>query len=209
MSNQTRKVHFTKNDTIHEIRHINDMDDEEFHAVFFSVGERRTMRHDFQDLIRTIDEGLHIIEGQEVFETRGLMSHTKDNLRRSRELRDTLYGSILAAQRSDDGWGNLEDSCDSIAKLSRNVTAISKGKALATARQDAQEVLTKESFSSKKGDLHQDSDSSCHPREYSFKQSSGQPPCRRSSFPSDLQAALVHPIRRRILKRRSIQGRSA
>jgi len=69
MSSQGRKVHFTKNNTIHEIRHINDMDDEEFHAVFFSVGERRAMRHDCDDLIRTIDEGLHILEGKEVFDT--------------------------------------------------------------------------------------------------------------------------------------------
>jgi len=148
MSSQAaRQVQFTTNDTVHEIRHINDMDDEEFHAVFFSVQERRAMRQDCNDLVRTIDQGLHILDGKEVFDTRGLMSHTKSNLRRSRELRDVLYGSILTVQLSDcHGWGNREDSCDYIAQLSRDVTASSKGKALATAMQDAQEVLTTESF---------------------------------------------------------------
>jgi len=184
------------------------MDDEEFHAVYFSVEERTAMRQDVYDLVRTIDEGLHIRDDEEVFDTRGLMSHTKSNLRRSRELRAALYSSILAAQRSgDDGWGNQEDSCDYIAKLSRNVTAVLKGKALATARQDAQEVLTKEDFfCSTHGYLTQDTAS--HQSAYVLKEASGQPP-RRSSCSSDLQATPMHLVMRRIMKSISVQGRFA
>ena len=145
MPRQTLKVQFANQDTVHHIKHLNDMEDDEVFSVFFTVAERKAMRNECMALARMIDEGLHVSGGKEVFDTRGLEAYTRHYTRRSRELRDTIYGSIHAVQDSkDDCWGD-GDASEIIAHLSRQVSAISRGIATANAKDDARAIHSKKS----------------------------------------------------------------
>ena len=142
MSSQTPKVQFANHDTIYQIEHLNDMEDDEVFSVFFTVAERKAMRDECMTLARMIDEGLHISDGKELFDTRGLEAYTRQYARRSRELRDTIYGSIHAVQDSqEDCWGD-GDASEIISHLSRQVSAISRGIATANAKDDARAILS-------------------------------------------------------------------
>jgi hypothetical protein len=145
MSSHTLKVQFANHDTVHYIKHLNDMEDDEVFSVFFTVAERKAMRDECMTLARIIDEGLHVSGGKEVFDTRGLEAYTRQYARRSRELRDTIYGSIHAVQDAkDDCWGD-GDVSEIIANLSRQVSAISRGIAAANAKDDARAIRSKKS----------------------------------------------------------------
>ena len=140
MPHRTPRIRFADHDTVFEITHLNDMDDEVVASVFFTSEELRAIKSETKTLVRMMEEGLHMANGKASFDTRGLEAHTKTYKKRSRELRYTLYDSIHAAQNSQqDCWGDAEqeDSCDLIAPLSRHISAISTELALATAKEDA------------------------------------------------------------------------
>jgi hypothetical protein len=136
---QTPRIRFADHDTVHEVTHLNDMEDEEVSSAFYTKEELRAIKKESKTLVRMMEEGLHISNGKELFDTRGLEAHTKEYKRWSQELRYTLYDSIHAAQSSQhDCWGGeQEDSSDLIAPLSRNISAISSELALATAKEDS------------------------------------------------------------------------
>jgi hypothetical protein len=146
MPSQAPKVQFADHDIVYEIPHVNDMYDEEISAVFLTVGELRALREECKTLVRMIDDGLHVFDGKELFDTRGLEAHTQEYTRRASELRDNLYDSIHAAQCFQDAWG--EDASDAIAQLSREVSAISTEIARATAKEDARAVRSKKTHRS-------------------------------------------------------------
>jgi hypothetical protein len=139
MPHQQPRIQFADHDTIHEVTHLNDMEDEEVASAFYTKEELRAIKKESKTLVRMMEEGLHISNGKELFDTRGLEAHTKEYKRWSRELRYTLYDSIHAAQSSQhDCWGGeQDDSSDLIAPLSRQISAISTELALATAKEDS------------------------------------------------------------------------
>ena len=142
MPYQTPRIRFADHDTVYEVTHLNDMDNEEVSSAFFTATELRAIKNETKTLVRLMEEGLHISDDEELFDTRGLEAHTKKYKRWSKELRYTLYDSIHAAQSSQqDCWGDeKEDSSDLIAPLSRHISAISTELALATAKKDAHAV---------------------------------------------------------------------
>jgi hypothetical protein len=139
-SNMRRKalnIQFADHDTVYEIQHVNDMNDEELSAVFWSEAELQELRQDCRALVSMIDEGLHIWNGKELFDIRGLQAHSKTYTRRAHKLRDSLYHLINAVQ----GSALMEDDVSiRIAQLSRRVSAISTEIALATAMEDHRAV---------------------------------------------------------------------
>lgn len=140
---QMMNVHFAEHDTVFEIQHVNDMVDEEFFATFHTEEELGAMREECKRMVKLIDMGRHISNGKAVFDIRGLEAHTKEHLKRSNELRDTLYESIHSVQSFQGSHG--DKLCRLLAQLSRRVSAISTEIALTMAKEDERAVRQQKS----------------------------------------------------------------